>query len=167
MLNKQVLREMQEYVHNHLYSINEVCETIHYNEDIILQNIQPIELETFIKKNQKPTLKQVLFNLIDKKENTDAEVYKKAGIDRKLFSKIRSNPTYRPGKNTIIALALALEVNKADMDQLLSSAGYSLSDSETYDLIVQFCIEKKIYDIDDVNEALEYFNLKPLNGVTK
>ncbi len=67
-------------------------------------------------------------------------------------------------KNTIIALALALELNKKETDELLSPAGYSLSDSDTCDLVVQFCLEKKIYNIHDVNQALDFFSLKPLVG---
>jgi len=106
-----------------------------------------------------------LFSFIDKKGVSDPDIYKKAGIDRRHFSKIRSNPDYRPGKNTVIALALALELNKKETDKLLSSAGYSLSDSDTFDLVIQFCVEKKIYDIHDVNQALDYFSLKPLIGV--
>ncbi len=79
--------------------------------------------------------------------------------------KIRSNPDYRIGKNTAIALAIALELNEKETDNLLGSAGYSLSDSETFDLVIKFCLEKKIYNSDDVNQALVYFSLKPLFGV--
>lgn len=93
---------------------------------------------------------------------SDTEIYKRAGMDRKHFSKIRSNSSYRPGKTTIIALALALQLNKKETDKLLSSAGYLLSNSDTGDLVIQFCLEKKIYDIDQVNQALDYLSLKPL-----
>lgn len=164
MLDKKLLDELQEYIDRHfIYAVCEKsAEIIEY--DYVLESISPLELETFIKEKRKPTLQEVLFKFIDKKGATDAEVYKKAGIDRRHFSKIRSNPNYRPGKNTMVALALALELNKKETDKLLSSAGYSLSDSETSDLIVQFYIEKKIYDIIQVNLALDYFSLKPLTG---
>ena len=98
---------------------------------------------------------------------SDAEVYKKAGLDRRHFSKIRSNPNYHPGKNTVIALAIALELNKKETGRLLTVAGYSLSESDTFDLVIQFCLEKKIYDLDTINQALEYFSLKPLAGVAE
>jgi hypothetical protein len=62
---------------------------------------------------------------------------------------------------------VALELNKNQTDKLLSAAGYSLSDSDTFDLVIQFCLEKKIYDIHQVNQALDYFSLKPLAGVLK
>ena len=165
MLDKKLLDELQEYLDRHF--IYTVCEKSSEmtEQDYVLESISPLEIETFIKDKRKPTLQKVLFGFIDKKGAADAEVYKKAGIDRRHFSKIRSNPDYRPGKNTMIALALALELNKKETDKLLSSAGYSLSDSDNADLIVQFYIEKKIYDIIQVNLALDYFSLKPLTGM--
>lgn len=108
---------------------------------------------------------QVLFSFIDKKGESESEVYKRAGIDRRHFSKIRSDPDYCIGKNSAIALALALELDKKQTDELLSAAGYTLSDSDIFDLVIQFCIERKIYNIYDVNQALDYFSLKPLIGV--
>jgi hypothetical protein len=161
MLDKRLLEELQEFLDSHLH-IMEAPEFINYN---LSESVKQSEIEDFIKINRKPTLQKVLFDFIDKKEASDTDVYKKAGIDRKHFSKIRSNPNYRPGKNTIIALALALELTKKETDKLLGSAGYSLSDSDTSDLIIQFCLEKKIYDIDYVNQTLDYFSLKPLSGV--
>lgn len=165
MLDKKILQELQEYIDQNMVLVlyEKSAEPI---EDFVLESISPLEIETFIEKKRKPTLKKVLFDFIDKTgAASDAEVYKKAGIDRKHFSKIRSNPQYRPSKNTVIALALALELNKKETDKLLSSAGYSLSDSETSDLVIQFCIERNIYDIHQVNYALDYFSQKPLGGV--
>lgn len=156
---------MKEYVQNHIDSLAmDVCQSFNIREYSVHEETHHIELEDFINKNRKPTLKQVLFSFIDSKGTSDSEVYKKAGIDRKHFSKIRSNPNYRVGKNTIIALSIALELNKKETEKLLSSAGYSLSDSDTYDLVIQFCIGRKIYDIHHVNQALDYFSLKPLTG---
>lgn len=165
MLAKQMLIEMQEFVQQHLNEIIMVQSQAHeFIENHISLDKIDNELEDFIKINRKPTLQQVLFSYIDRTGLSDPEVYKKAGIDRKHFSKIRSNSNYRPKKNTIIALALALELNKKETDELLSPAGYSLSDSDTCDLVVQFCLEKKIYNIHDVNQALDFFSLKPLVG---
>lgn len=164
MLSKEILLELEQYVE---MSLNSLTFSIHYSEEAnynIFESEQNIELEDFIKNHRKPILREVLFSYIDQIGATDAEIYKKAGIDRKLFSKIRTNENYRPGKNTIIALALALELDRDDADDLLGSAGYSLSESETFDLVIQFCFEKKIYNILDVNEALDYFSLKPLSG---
>jgi hypothetical protein len=169
MLNKKLLLELQEYVEKHSKKVIslELYEPINTKEEILYGYKQKSELEDFIESNRKPTFNQVLFRFIDKKGANDSAIYKKAGIDRRHFSKIRSNPNYRPGKNTAISLALALELNEKDTQKLLSAAGYSLSDSDTFDLIIRFCIMKKIYDIDSVNQALDYFSLKPLGGVLK
>jgi hypothetical protein len=126
------------------------------------EELQNIEIEDFIKIKRQPTFNQTLFRYIDKKGASDSDIYKRAGIDRRHFSKIRSNPEYKPGKKTVIALALALQLTKKETDKLLSSAGYSLSDSDTFDLVIQFCLEKKIYDFYDINQALDYFSLNPL-----
>lgn len=167
MLNKEILLELQDFVDNHLEYISySLLESPKYIETEILQDIQTIEIEDFIKNNRKPTLQNVLFRFIDSLGKSDSDIYKKAGLDRKHFSKIRSNPNYRPRKNTIIALGLALELKEKEMDELLTSAGYSLSDSETFDLVIKFCIKKNIFDIDLVNQALDYFSLKPLIGAT-
>jgi hypothetical protein len=167
MFDKRMLEELQEFLDIHLNRRmkSDIKEAPDFIEYTLSESIQQNEIEDFIKINRKPTLQKVLFDFIDKKAGSDAAIYKKAGIDRKHFSKIRSNPNYRPSKNTIIALALALELSKNETNKLLGSAGYSLSDSDTSDLIVQFCLEKKIYDIDYVNQTLDYFSLKPLSGM--
>ena len=166
MLDKKLLIELQEYVESNLNKIVfETCEAQICEMESICYNLQSNELDDFIENNRKATFNQVLFNFIDKKGASDIDIYKRAGIDRRHFSKIRSNPNYKLGKNTAIALALALELNKEEMDKLLSAAGYSLSDSDTFDLVIQFCVEKKIYDIHNINQALGYFSLKPLAGV--
>jgi hypothetical protein len=166
MLDKKILEELQEYVEQNLvYILYEKSVGRIEEQDFVLESISPIEIESFIAQKRMPTLQKVLFGFIDKKGTTDAVVYKKAGIDRRHFSKIRSNPEYKPSKNTVMALALALELNKKETDKLLRSAGYSLSDSETSDLVIQFCIERKIFEIHQVNFALDYFSQKPLGGV--
>ena len=162
MLTQKLIKELEIYIYNILdMQVSEISEA-KLADYQIYDEIEPEELENFIKKKRKPTLNELLFSFIDRENKTDSDIYKKAGIDRRHFSKIRSNPSYRPGKNTVIALALALELPSDDVILLLSSAGHSLSDSDTADLVIQFCLEKNIYDIDAVNEALVHFNLKPL-----
>lgn len=163
MLDHHVLEELQEYIEEKLIVVV-YHHSISHKEDYVLESISPLEMEDFIEKKRKPTLQKVLFGYIDNKNATDAAIYKKAGMDRRHFSKIRSNPDYRPSKTTVIALALALELSKKEADKLLSAAGYSLSDSETSDLVIQFCLEKNIYDIYQVNYALDYFSQKPLGN---
>ncbi len=158
MLGKKILIELQEYVEGSFAPIL-YSEVAKYASEEIMHS----EIEDFINTKRNVPFSQVLFNFIDKKGYTDSEIYKKALIDRRHFSKIRSNPQYRPGKNTTIALALALHLTQKETEKLMSSAGFSLSDSETFDLVIQFCLEKRIYDMDEVNQALEYFSLKPIN----
>lgn len=114
-------------------------------------------------KNLDKNFRDYLFTLIDGRGMTDPQVYKKANLDRKLFSKIRSNPDYLPSRRTAIALAIALELNLDDTKDLLQRAGYSLSSSTVFDCIIEYCIINGEYDINEINCILFKFD-QPLLG---
>ena len=113
----------------------------------------PVRLEELIGEVGK-TFHEVLFDKILESGMTDVEVYKRANMDRKLFSKIRSNPAYHPRKNTVLALAVALKLDLNQTQDLLSRAEYALSPSSKSDVIVRYFIEREIYDIHLINIAL-------------
>ena len=121
-------------------------------------------ISNYIEENkEEDTFQTKLFKLIDERNMKDSDVYNKVNIDRRLFSKIRSNKDYHPSKETIILLGIALELSEEELEQLLEKASYSLPMNTEYDLIIRFCFKEKIYDVMKINEFLYDYHCKTLN----
>ena len=112
------------------------------------------KVKDYLSHNKSMNFNELLFSYIDKSGSKDSEIYKRVDIDRKLFSKIRCSNNYIPRKNIIIKLCLSLRLNKYDFNKLLNSAGYSLSSNNEFDLVISYCLDNKIYDINIINDYL-------------
>lgn len=106
---------------------------------------------------QEKVFQDILFSMIDERKLKDSEVYQRAWIDRKYFSKIRTKRGYVPKRNTVIALGLALRLDEKEFDYLFASAGYSLVPASRFDRLVRYCFQHKIYRMRRVNEILSEY----------
>ncbi len=114
-------------------------------------------------KNLDAGFSETLLQLIDRSGKKDSEIYKKANVDRKLFSKIRNNMDYKPSKTTALAFAFALELDVDEAKDFIGRAGFALSHSSKFDVIVEYFLEKRNYDVFELNEVLFAFD-QPLIG---
>ena len=114
-------------------------------------------------KNLDAGFSETLLKLIDRTGKKDSEIYKKANVDRKLFSKIRNNKDYKPSKTTALAFAFALELNIDETKDFIGRAGFALSHSSKFDVIVEYFIVNGNYNVFELNEVLFAFD-QPLIG---
>lgn len=117
-----------------------------------------------ILEEHKKTFSEYLRELIKEKNLSEVEVYKKAHLDRRIFSKIRNEKNYKPSTNTVLAICIGMELNLEETENLLRSAGHGLSTYYKTDLIVRYFIENKIYDLNLINEVLDFYEQKPISN---
>lgn len=139
----------------------EYLEEVEFSKTIGVRKCKSSNIDDFIKDSISDNKFQAkLFNFIDERNLKDSDVYNKVHIDRRLFSKIRSDSDYHPSKETVILLGLALELSEEEFEELLNTAAYSLPKNNVYDLIIRFCFVEGIYDLNNVNELLDSYNCK-------
>ena len=144
---------LNEYINNNLEAIPHIRRR--------LSSYQALKIDNYINESKKENhFQELLFKYIDNKNLKDSDVYNKVHIDRRLFSKIRSDINYHPSKETVILLGLSLKLNEEEIDKLLNSASFSLPKNNIYDLIIRFCFREGIYELKDVNDLLETYNCK-------
>ncbi|MDO5649981.1 MAG: macro domain-containing protein [Gallicola sp.] len=152
-VSQKLMGEIEAYIDQNYVDENHIRRD-EYEESLSEIYAFPTHTIDEVLTNLDEPFNRTLFRLIDKKGLDDVDVYKKANLDRKLFSKIRSSETYTPSKRTILALAIALKLSLDETDTLLSKAGYALSHSHKFDVIVEYFIENQIFDIFQINEVL-------------
>jgi O-acetyl-ADP-ribose deacetylase (regulator of RNase III) len=149
---------------------NYIDDTLSNNDTILFQLSERLEINTFdskrslddLIKNIDDSFSESLLRLIKEKNKTEVEIYKRANVDRKLFSKIRSNSDYKPSKITAISFAIALQLNLDETKDLIGRAGFALSHCSKFDIVIEYCIEDKIFDVFDINNILFNFDQHPL-----
>lgn len=125
-------------------------------------NYHAEKIEKIIEQREK-NFSEYLLEFIREKNMSEVEVYKKAHLNRRIFSKLRNEENYKPSKKTILAISFGMELKLSEVEELLKHGGYALSLDDKFDLIMRYFFENQIYDLFLVNEVLDYYEFKPIS----
>ena len=174
MLSKEILEQINSYVGKNLrYRPPKKIRTpateieIEKCRKIVCCKILALPEEQLEKKLaavNKETFAEYLLRYMNERGANLVEVYRRVNLDRRIFSKLRTNRYYKPHKRTIFIIAFGLKLNLAETEDLLDRAGYSFSNYDKADVIAKFFFEQNIHDLFTVNEALDHYGCRPLNG---
>ena len=162
-----IKKELKKYIKENMIIINKRSTPLSKLKNFFAADYSVLEeasIESYINTNKEyNNFQNLLFKYIDDRNLKDSDVYNKVHIDRRLFSKIRSDNNYHPSKETVLLLAISLELSIEELEELLKSASYSLPKNNEYDLIIRFCFINKIFKLTDINEFLDDYNCKVFN----
>ena len=189
MIDEKIIEELREYLKDHYFpELSGILETVifedvdfsDFNEEISgIEESSPSiykapinnftfrdvsdDASDYIRKHRKPGgFAHALDRIRKEKGLTPAELYKKANVDRRHYSRLMGPEGRHPSMNTAISFAIALRLERQEFDELLQTAGYALSNSSSRDVCIMYCLEKGIYNIDDVNALLFAIGIEPL-----
>lgn len=158
---KKILKEVEIYIADNFEKEN-LAAPMCYEMPQIINEVRKTRSLNDVINHLNDTFSQTVFNYIKNKNLDEVDVYNNAHIDRRLFSKIRSNNDFKPSKKTAISLCFGLKLNLDEALDLLEKAGYILSHSSKFDLIVEYFLIKKVYDLIILNQVLIEYNEQPL-----
>ena len=161
MIEENLIERLELYLKENFTDLSDLKFSYYAkSKEGFIENIKS-KIDAFIDKFDY-TFSNHLLDLIKQKGLTEVEVYKNAHLDRRIFSKLRNNRNYKPGKHTILAVAFAMKLNVDEAEELLNKGGYSLSNFDKRDMIIKFLFENQIYDLFTVNEILEHYGFPPI-----